>query len=119
MENDMNGIQQNYDDGAKKASERVMRGLGYAEPAPAPVQALPGAVERLAVALNGLGVVAAMVEERLGCISLPRETSRSERAGLTSAPALRSPLVCEIDKQRERIENITASLQDALNRLEV
>jgi hypothetical protein len=32
---------------------------------------------------------------------------------------LRSPLVCEIDKQRERIENITASLQDALNRLEV
>lgn len=85
----------------------------------APMNPLPGAIDRLSVALNDLEATAEALGSRLSrvCTS-PMETA-TDQAKDPSAVCANSDMVQDVNRQRERIERICAGLQDVLNRLEV
>jgi hypothetical protein len=86
----------------------------------APQHPVPSAMDRLSVALNDLGVTADAVRMRLERVLGPvsTEQTKTDRA-LSGVPVAASGMTNDLHDQRQRIENITAGLQDVLNRLEV
>ena len=79
---------------------------------------LRNAHQTLEAAVNELGATADTLQNKLGPV-LVSPSPMQTGADLNGVTASHSPLVQEVDQLRQRIERITAGLQDALNRLEV
>jgi hypothetical protein len=92
-----------------------------AETAIAPPQhPIPSALSQLGTSIHEMGILSDMLAGRLGVVLMPTQpqpTGKGET--LAAAPPPISAFADEVHGYRRRVENITAQLQDVLNRLEV
>lgn len=102
--------------------ERQMNNANYqrAETAIAPNHPIPLALGQLGTAIHEMGILSDTLAGRLDVVLMPLPAQPAGKGeGLTAAPPPVSQQTEEIHSYRRRIENITAQLQDVLNRLEV
>lgn len=92
---------------------------GLVQSTAAPTNPIPAAIDNLGYAINALGESMYVLHKRLDRVLLPAPPSADNSAKLTQVQSMTSQMYVEIDGQRQRIESITADLQDVMNRLEV
>jgi hypothetical protein len=92
----------------------------YAAEMAAVQRPIPSAIDNIAVSVSVLSDVADQLAARLERVLLipPPAAVGDSCKDMRGMPAT-CPMAQEIDGHRQRIERITASLQDVLNRLEV
>lgn len=93
---------------------------GYAGEQTKQVSMTEQAMSRLHTHLNDLGVAVDTLYHRLDRVTAPAPLRGMDGAkDQSSVPKAASQLVNEIDAETQRVVDITAQLQDILNRLEV
>lgn len=84
---------------------------------PAPVSRIQEALENLSVALNDLAVAENLMVSRLVSVSKPVGGPK-DQANRPEELTVQSPVVDQINSLRQRVLNITGSMNDTLQRLE-
>lgn len=84
---------------------------------PAPVSRIQEALESLSVALNDLAVTEGLLVSRVVSVSKPVGGPK-DQANRPEELTVQSPVVEQINALRQRVLNITGSMNDTLQRLE-